>query len=129
MSQVAAELVQGAACNHGARVLHRDYETRSQATLKKIGTYRYASDLATEVLCCGFAVDDGPVQLWTSGDPPAEFIEAATNPAWIVAAHGAHFEDAIDATFCTLVLAGLGSLLRSSFAPRQWRWPWGYRPD
>ena len=45
MSQVAAELVQGAACNHGARVLHRDYETRSQATLKKIGTYRYASDL------------------------------------------------------------------------------------
>ena len=48
------------------------------------------------MLCCGFAVDDGPVQLWTSGDPPAEFIEAATNPAWIVAAHGAHFEDAIE---------------------------------
>jgi len=27
---------------------------------------------------------------------PAEFIEAATNPAWIVCAHGAHFEDEIE---------------------------------
>src|SRR5262249_48565844 len=27
---------------------------------------------------------------------PAEFIEAATNPNWIVCAHGAHFEDAIE---------------------------------
>ena len=37
------------------------------------------------------------MQLWTPGDPvPAEFIEAATNPNWIVCAHGAHFEDAIE---------------------------------
>src|SRR5262249_42687325 len=41
--------------------------------------------------------DDGPVQSWAPGDPePAEFIEAAKNPAWVVAAHGAHFEDAIE---------------------------------
>jgi hypothetical protein len=94
---VAAELVQCAACNHGARVLHRDYETRSQATLKTIGTSRYASNSSTTVLCCAYAVDDQPVQLWTPGNPiPAEFVEAATNPAWIVCAHGAHFEDAIE---------------------------------
>jgi DNA polymerase bacteriophage-type len=78
-------------------VLHRDYETRSQAIIKKVGTYKYASDPSTEVLCCAYAVGAEPVQLWTPGDPiPAEFIEAATNPAWIVCAHGAHFEDAIE---------------------------------
>src|SRR5262249_40624134 len=48
-------------------------------------------------LCCAYAVDDEPVQLWIPGDPvPAEFIEAARNPGWIVCAHGAHFEDAIE---------------------------------
>src|SRR6516165_757601 len=78
-------------------VLHRDYETRSHAILKTVGTYKYATDPSTEVLCCAYAVDDGPVQSWTPGDPvPAEFIEAATNPNWIVCAHGAHFEDAIE---------------------------------
>jgi DNA polymerase bacteriophage-type len=78
-------------------VLHRDYETRSQAILKAVGTYKYATDSTTTVLCCAYAIDDEPVQLWTPGDPvPAELVEAATNPAWIVCAHGAHFEDAIE---------------------------------
>ena len=71
-------------------VLYRDYETRSLAILKKVGTYKYAVDSSTTVLCCAFAVDDEPVQLWTPGDPvPAEFIEAATNPSWIVCAQAA----------------------------------------
>src|SRR5262249_38179475 len=78
-------------------VLHRDYETRSHAILKTVGTYKYAIDPSTEVLCCAYAVDDEPVQLWTPGNPvPTAFIEAATDPAWVVAAHGAHFEDAIE---------------------------------
>jgi DNA polymerase len=78
-------------------VLHRDYETRSQAIIKTIGTYKYATDFSTTVLCCAYAIDDEPVQLWTPNDPvPAEFIEAATNPAWISCAHGALFEDAIE---------------------------------
>src|SRR5262245_11085138 len=78
-------------------VLHRDYETRGHAILKPVGNYQYAIDPSSEGVCCACAVDDGPVQLWTPGNPvPAEFIEAATNPAWIVSAHGAHFEDAIE---------------------------------
>src|SRR6516165_4354039 len=78
-------------------VLHRDYETRSQAIIKTVGIYKYATDSSTTVLCTAFAIDDEPVQLWTPGNPvPAEFIEAATNPAWVVCAHGAHFEDAIE---------------------------------
>ena len=78
-------------------VLHRDYETRSQMILKSVGSYRYAADPSTEVLCCAYAVDDGPVQLWRPDDPvPTEFVEAAQNPSWIVAAHGGAFEAAIE---------------------------------
>jgi DNA polymerase bacteriophage-type len=78
-------------------VLHRDYESRSRTVLKIAGTFKYATDRTTEVLCCAYAVDDEPVQLWTPGDPvPAEFVEAANNPNRIVCAHGAHFEDAIE---------------------------------
>ena len=50
-------------------VLHRDYETRSKLVLKSVGTHRYAADSNTEVLCCAYAVDDEPVQLWIPGDP------------------------------------------------------------
>jgi DNA polymerase bacteriophage-type len=79
-------------------VLHRDYETRSRVILKLVGTHRYAADPNTEILCAAYAVDDGPVQLWLPGDscPPAEFIEAAHNPSWAVAAHGDHFETAVE---------------------------------
>ena len=77
-------------------VLHRDFETRSQVDLKKVGAHRYAADPSTEVLCMAFAVDDGPVQLWRLGDPiPAVFTEAAANPAWVVAAHNDAFETAV----------------------------------
>jgi len=78
-------------------VLHRDYESRSCTVLRIAGTFKYATDPTTEVLCCAYAVDDEPVQLWTPGDPvPADFVEAANKPNWIVCAHGAHFEDAIE---------------------------------
>ena len=78
-------------------VLHRDYETRGVLPLKAVGVHRYAADSRTEVLCCAYAADDHPVQLWRPGDPmPAEFMEAAHNPAWIVVAHGDHFETEIE---------------------------------
>jgi DNA polymerase len=86
---------QGDCC--GRRVLHRDYETRGALVLKSVGTHRYAADSSTEILCCAYAVDHEPVQLWIPGDPvPPEFVEAANNPGWIVAAHGDHFESAIE---------------------------------
>jgi DNA polymerase len=82
---------------HAAHVLHRDDETRGRAILKTVGAHRYASDPSTEVLCVAFATDDEPVQLWRPGDPvPPEFIEAACNPSWIVAAHNDAFESAIE---------------------------------
>ena len=37
------------------------------------------------------------MQLWLPGDPvPPEFIEAARNPSWVLAAHNDHFETAIE---------------------------------
>ena len=46
-----------------AHTLHRDYETRSNANLPKVGVDKYATDPSTEVLCAAYAVDDGPVQV------------------------------------------------------------------
>ena len=78
-------------------VLLRDYETHGVLALNKVGVHRYADDLRTTVLCCAYAVDNEPVKLWTPGDAiPPEFYEAAKNPNWLVVAHNAHFEMAIE---------------------------------
>jgi len=87
------------AVNVGATVhfLPRDYETRSVLDLRKVGAHKYAAHPNTEVICCAFAVDDGPVQLWIPGDPtPPEFIEATHNPGWIAVAHNDAFETLIE---------------------------------
>src|SRR6516164_45542 len=99
LERVTEQYVSAAPTSSADRVhvLHRDYESRSCAILRIAGTFKYAIDPTTEVLCCGYAVDDEPVQLWTPGDPvPADFVEAANNPNWIVCANGAYFEDAIE---------------------------------
>jgi DNA polymerase len=77
--------------------VHWDFETRSRLPLNKAGPWKYAADPTTEVLALGFAVGDGPVQVWRPGDPiPPEFIEAANNPDVLVCAHNAAFEIAIE---------------------------------
>jgi DNA polymerase len=90
---VVVDLPDGAA----GHILVRDYETRGLLRLNLVGAHRYAADPGTDVLCCAYAVDDDPVQLWTPGDPiPSALIEAARNPNWIVAAHNDSFETAIE---------------------------------
>lgn len=46
-----------------------DFETRSRADLTEVGTFRYAKDPSTEVLCVSIRKDKGPVLVWI----PAEF--------------------------------------------------------
>jgi hypothetical protein len=66
-------------------ILFRDYETRSTLNLAEVGAWKYASHPTTDVWCCAYAVDDGPIKLWIPGDPiPTEFSEAAQNPDWLV---------------------------------------------
>ena len=77
--------------------LHRDFELRSKANLKKVGLHVYAADPSTEVICIAYAVDDGPVQRWFPGDPvPQVWFEAAANPNWTAIAHNDPFETAIE---------------------------------
>ncbi len=78
-------------------ILFRDYETRSTLDLTKVGAWKYAAHPMTDVWCCAYAVDHGPVKLWIPGDPvPPEFIEAASNPDYLVVAHNDAFERAIE---------------------------------
>ncbi|HCQ3167497.1 TPA: DNA polymerase I [Escherichia coli] len=50
------------------RYLYLDFETFSEADLKKVGSYAYAEHPTTEVLICTYAFDDEPVQVWDCTD-------------------------------------------------------------
>jgi DNA polymerase len=82
------------ACN---ALLPRDIETCSAVNLAEVGAHRYATDKSTKIRCVGYAVDNGPVQIWTPGEPiPQPFFDAADNPDWTVVAHNDQFESAIE---------------------------------
>src|SRR5262249_53685312 len=77
-------------------ILFWDIETRSCVNLETAGAWRYASDPTTEVLCIGYAVDDGDSQIWVPGAPvPDAFTTAAKDPDWRIVAHNHQFERAI----------------------------------
>ena len=48
--------------------LYLDFETFSEADLKKVGSYAYAEHPTTEVLICTYAFDDEPVRVWDCTD-------------------------------------------------------------
>lgn len=41
-----------------------DFETRSEADIKQVGSWRYAEHPSTEILCCAVKVDARPVAIW-----------------------------------------------------------------
>jgi DNA polymerase len=73
--------------------LFHDFETRSRLDLTEVGAWRYSRDPSTDLWCCAYAIDDGPIELWVPGDsvPPA-FVEAARNPDWLTSAFNDQFE-------------------------------------
>lgn len=87
--------------------LHRDYESRSRADLKKVGAHRYAQDASTELLCAVWIAehDDGREEVftWTLDDPyllpPLPVMEAII-AGKRVGGHNAAFEAAIDEYVC-----------------------------
>jgi DNA polymerase len=75
------------------RRCHIDFETRSTVDLRKTGVRPYVEHPDTDVWFCGWAIDDGPVQVWYPEDPlPDEFREALEDPDTMVVAHNAGFE-------------------------------------
>ena len=66
-----------------------DMETKSECDLIARGSYNYAIDLSTDVLCMAYAFDDEDVQLWTPDQP---FPERVREHKGQVRAHNAAFE-------------------------------------
>lgn len=56
---------------------HIDFETRSAADLKRVGTHVYAMDPSADVTCLAYAFDDEAPRLWIPpSTAPKELIEA-----------------------------------------------------
>ncbi len=72
-----------------------DFETRSPVDIRKTGVYPYATHPDTDVWCAAFAVDDGPVELWTPRDPVPKAIADHVRAGHTLAAWNANFEIAI----------------------------------
>jgi DNA polymerase len=77
--------------------LYLDTETRSTLDLRRVGAAAYARHPDTEVLCVGWAIDHGPVRVWTPDDPPGKndgwrtVLDSAT-PGLVLVAHNVGFD-------------------------------------
>lgn len=93
-------------------MLHLDFETRSRVDLIKEGAYRYAADPSTEIICLGWALDDGQVDIWTPDTPiPLSLLTFLKNPTQPIRAHNAQFERLI----CRYVLPRVLGVHASDF--------------
>lgn len=75
-----------------------DFETKSKADLKKVGTDNYARHPSTRVLMLALCVNDGAVGLWEPHKRPAvpkTLLDLVNDPDVIFVAHNAAFERAI----------------------------------
>lgn len=80
--------------------IHCDFETYSDADIRKVGAYRYAFDSSTAVLCCAMALDDEEPEVFSEDVDvgwiiPQKFKEALLNPEVLIMAHNCMFEYAI----------------------------------
>lgn len=65
---------------------HFDFETYSMCDLRKTGADAYSEHESTGVWCMGFAIGDGPVQLWTPKDPdPDELLDHVSSGGKVAA--------------------------------------------
>jgi DNA polymerase len=76
-----------------------DFETKSYADLKKVGTWVYSEDPTTDVICCAYAIDDGPIHTWWPGkyteDTTPLQLYTALYEGDIIEAHNVAFERSI----------------------------------
>jgi DNA polymerase len=75
--------------------IYLDLESRSPVELRASGSYKYAMDPRTEVLCMALAVDDGPIHLLKPAEiryAKPQIVRALARPDVEFVAHGVHFE-------------------------------------
>jgi DNA polymerase bacteriophage-type len=86
------------------RYLVLDYETRSEADIKKSGSYEYARDHSTRILCLAYrlgtreALSSAPIHSWSAAEarrPAEELADALSDSAVRIVAHNAFFEQVI----------------------------------
>lgn len=73
--------------------LHLDFETRSEADLKAVGSHAYFEHPSTTILCAGYSFNDEAPELWLPEDvfPPPRILEHVKNGG-IITAWNAAFE-------------------------------------
>lgn len=80
-------------------LIYLDFETRSAVKPRVVGVHNYAAHPSTDVTCLGYAIDDGPVHLWTQAEETrAPFIGMPIQgipPGATFVAHNVPFERAI----------------------------------
>jgi hypothetical protein len=82
-------------------IIHRDYETRSEVDLKKVGAHAYAEHASTEILVAVWIIEherrklSAPI-VWHSGAPFPNEVRELIERGCTVAGHNAAFEAAID---------------------------------
>lgn len=76
--------------------LYLDFETYSEANIKKTGAQFYARHPSTEALMLAWAIDDGPVEVWdikrNGRDVPFELEMSLHNPDVLISGYNAQFE-------------------------------------
>lgn len=75
-----------------SKVARLDFETRSTVELKTAGVYTYAADPTTDVWCCAYAFDDGPIRLWKMGEPCPPDLAKHARAGGEIRAFNANFE-------------------------------------
>jgi DNA polymerase len=76
-------------------IISIDFETRSMVNLRKTGVYPYAEHWSTDVWCMAYAIDDGPVKVWTPNTKPRFSIRELFPKADELRAWNAGFEHII----------------------------------
>lgn len=102
------------------RFLVLDYETRSEADLKKVGAWEYSLHPSTQILCVGWKLgtleelSHVKAKVWSPAFPApyGELVQALTDPFVKIIAHNAFFEEAITRNVLTRIVKrpGLGSI-------------------
>lgn len=75
--------------------IYFDFETRSFADIKVVGSYNYAHDPSTELICAVAVTEDGTEYRWHHGEePPAELLALVAAGAKMVA-HNSPFDSEV----------------------------------
>lgn len=77
-----------------------DFETRSEADLKKVGPWAYSEHPSTEVICAAWGFEDEPIETWVMGSRDPKSLFALLDEGHHVEAHNVGFEYAIWQNVC-----------------------------